>query len=156
MLPTKFRFIWPHGFREEDLKKLANQKQELPMVAMFVNGSEQNEQSLERTFYRCFLPSFTSFSWGVSEEKIKMWKVKGRQTTDNGRQVMAKAHLSKVNFQYVVGTIRCINHHINLFYYIHTKPSVIISPNIYVNRCQWTIWYRMALDVSGSPDTESH
>jgi hypothetical protein len=62
MLPTKFRFIWPHGFREEDLKKLANQKQELPMVAMFVNGSEQNEQSLERTFYRCFLPGFTSFS----------------------------------------------------------------------------------------------
>jgi hypothetical protein len=33
----------------------------LPMVAMFVNGSGQNEQSLERTFHRCFLPSFTSF-----------------------------------------------------------------------------------------------
>jgi len=30
----------------------------LPMVAMFVNGSGQNEQSLERTFHRCFLPSF--------------------------------------------------------------------------------------------------
>ena len=42
MLPTKFRFIWPSGFREEDLKKLANQKQELSMVAMFVNGSGQN------------------------------------------------------------------------------------------------------------------
>jgi hypothetical protein len=27
------------GFREENLKKLANQKQELPVVAMFVNGS---------------------------------------------------------------------------------------------------------------------
>jgi hypothetical protein len=34
------------GFRGEDLKKLANQKQELPVVAMFVNGSGQNEQSL--------------------------------------------------------------------------------------------------------------
>jgi hypothetical protein len=44
-----------------DLKKLANQKQELPMVAMFVNGSGQNEQSLEKTFHRCFRPSFTSF-----------------------------------------------------------------------------------------------
>jgi hypothetical protein len=43
MLPTKFRFIWPSGFRGEDLKKLANQKQELPMAAMFVNGSGQNE-----------------------------------------------------------------------------------------------------------------
>jgi hypothetical protein len=60
MLPTKFQFIWPSGFREDFLKS-ANQKQELPMAAMYVNGSGQNEQSLERTFHRCFLPSFTSF-----------------------------------------------------------------------------------------------
>jgi hypothetical protein len=60
MLPTKFRFIWPSGFRGEDLKKSTNQKQESPVAAMFVNGSEQNVQSLERTFYRCFLPSFSS------------------------------------------------------------------------------------------------
>jgi hypothetical protein len=46
MIPTKFRFIWPGGFRGEDLKKSANQKQELPVVAMFVNGLGQNEQSL--------------------------------------------------------------------------------------------------------------
>ena len=45
MLPTKFRFIRPSGFRE-DLKKLANQKQELPVAAMCVNGSGRNEQSL--------------------------------------------------------------------------------------------------------------
>jgi hypothetical protein len=38
MLPTKFRFIWASGFRGEDLFKSANQKQELPMAAMFVNG----------------------------------------------------------------------------------------------------------------------
>jgi hypothetical protein len=31
--------IWPSGFRGEDLKKLANQKQELPVAAMFGNGS---------------------------------------------------------------------------------------------------------------------
>jgi hypothetical protein len=46
MLSTKFRFIWPSGFRGEDLKKSTNQKQELPMAAMFVNGSQLNEQSL--------------------------------------------------------------------------------------------------------------
>ena len=46
MLPTKFRFIWPSSFRGGDFKKSANQKQELPVVAMFVNGSGQNEQSL--------------------------------------------------------------------------------------------------------------
>jgi hypothetical protein len=43
MLPTKFRFIWPSGFRGEDFQKSANQKQELPVVAMFVNGSGLNE-----------------------------------------------------------------------------------------------------------------
>ena len=46
MLPTMFRFIWPSGFRGEDFQKLANQKQELPVAAMFVNGSGQNDQSL--------------------------------------------------------------------------------------------------------------
>jgi hypothetical protein len=46
MLPTKFRFIWTSGFRGEDFLKSANQKQELPVAAMFVNGSGQNEQSL--------------------------------------------------------------------------------------------------------------
>jgi hypothetical protein len=46
MLPTKFRFIWQSGFRGEDFFKSANQKQELPVVAIFVNGLERNEQSL--------------------------------------------------------------------------------------------------------------
>jgi hypothetical protein len=46
MLPIKFRFIWPRGFRGEDIFKSTNQKQELPVVAMFVNGSGQNEHSL--------------------------------------------------------------------------------------------------------------
>jgi hypothetical protein len=37
MIPTKFRFIWPSGFRG-DLKNLAYQKQELPVAAQFGNG----------------------------------------------------------------------------------------------------------------------
>jgi len=41
-----FQFIWPSGFRGEEFKKSANQKQELPVAAMFVNGSGRNEQSL--------------------------------------------------------------------------------------------------------------
>jgi hypothetical protein len=45
MLPTKFRFIWLNGFRREECLKSANQKQESPVAAMFVNGSGQNEQS---------------------------------------------------------------------------------------------------------------
>jgi hypothetical protein len=41
MFPIKFRFIWPSSFRGEDFLKLVNQKQELPVVAMFVNGSDE-------------------------------------------------------------------------------------------------------------------
>jgi hypothetical protein len=43
MLPTKFQFIWPNGYRREEFLKSANQKQESPMVAMFVNVSGRNE-----------------------------------------------------------------------------------------------------------------
>jgi hypothetical protein len=46
MLPTKFQYIWPNGFRGEESKKSDNQKQESPVAAMFVNGLGQNEQSL--------------------------------------------------------------------------------------------------------------
>ena len=70
MLPTKFRFIWPSGFREGFFQKLTNQKRELPVAAMLVHGSGQNELSLQRTCNRCFLPSFGSFGQAVSEENI--------------------------------------------------------------------------------------
>ena len=46
MLPTKFRCIWTSGFRGEYFFKSASQKQELPVVAMLVNGSGLNEQYL--------------------------------------------------------------------------------------------------------------
>ena len=70
MLPTMNRFIWPNGFRGEEFKKSANQKQESPVAVLFVNGSGRNEQSLQGTFHRYFLPSFGSFGQVVSEEKI--------------------------------------------------------------------------------------
>ena len=49
-------------------KNWTNQKQELPVEAMFVNGSELNEQSLYRTFQGCFLPNLDSFGQAVREE----------------------------------------------------------------------------------------
>jgi predicted RNA-binding protein len=54
------------------------------MGALIVNGSRRNKQSLLRIFHRRFLPSVTSFGLGVSEEKIKMWKLTDdrRWTTD--------------------------------------------------------------------------
>jgi hypothetical protein len=59
---------------ENIFKKLTYLKQELTMVAMFVNGSGRNEQSLSRTFHRYFLPSFGSFGQVLSEEKIVLYK----------------------------------------------------------------------------------
>ena len=41
MLSTKFRFFWSCGFIE-DFFKSTNQKQELSLAAMFLNGSGQN------------------------------------------------------------------------------------------------------------------
>ena len=68
MQPTKFRYIWPSGFRE-DFLKYANQKQELPVAAKFVNRSERNEQSQKRTFHKCFLQSSGTFGQTISQEK---------------------------------------------------------------------------------------
>ena len=55
---------------EKILQRLTNQKQELPVAATIVNGSGRNEQSLQSTHHRCFLPSFGSFGKVVSEERI--------------------------------------------------------------------------------------
>ena len=70
MLPTKFRFILQSGFRGDEFQKSTNQKQELPVAAIFVNESRRFEQSPQRTSHRCILPSFGSFGQTVSEEKI--------------------------------------------------------------------------------------
>ena len=56
--------------RKKLFQKSNNKKQELSMTAMFVNGSKCNEQSLQRTFHRCFLPSFGLFGQAVSKQKI--------------------------------------------------------------------------------------
>ena len=69
MLPTKFRFIWQTGFREEDFQKSTNQKQELPVTAIFANGSGQIEQSLQRTFHK-----FVNASYQVSVHLAKRFQ----------------------------------------------------------------------------------
>jgi hypothetical protein len=74
MLPTKFWFVWPSGFRGEDFfrNQPIRNKNDLWWPCLLTNWDKMSK-------LRCFLPSFSSFGWGVSEEKIKMWKVNGRQ-----------------------------------------------------------------------------
>ena len=49
---------------------------------------------LQRTFHRWFILSCTSFGWGFSEEKIKMWQVNRWQTTEGGCHVMVKVNIA--------------------------------------------------------------
>ena len=69
-LLTSFGSFGQAVLGEKIFQKSANQKQELPVAAMFVNGLGRNVQFSQRTFHRCFLPSFHSFGETVSEEKI--------------------------------------------------------------------------------------
>ena len=55
MVPTlSFSSFGQEVSEEKNFKKSTNQKQELPVAAMFVNGSRRNWPSLYRTFNRCF------------------------------------------------------------------------------------------------------
>ena len=48
-------------FQRRRILKISQSETRVAWAAMFVNGSGQNEQSLQRTFHRCFLPSFSSY-----------------------------------------------------------------------------------------------
>ena len=83
-----------------------NQKQELPMSTMFFVPSKWNEQSLKRTFHRCFLPSFGSFGQVVSE-KTQMLNVNRQQTSNDGKSSnglwlgeLEKGNLKTVNWSW--------------------------------------------------------
>jgi hypothetical protein len=46
MLPTKFRFIWPCGFREEDFLEINQSETRMACGGQVVNRPERNQQSL--------------------------------------------------------------------------------------------------------------
>ena len=90
MLPTKFRFIWPSGFRGEDF---------------FRNRPTRNKNCL---WQPCLLmdrdkicnlyrgPSIDA-SYQVSvhlAEEFQLRRLKCEKLTDDRRQVMAKAHIA--------------------------------------------------------------
>ena len=76
---TSFISFGPAVLEEKIFQKSTNQKQEFPVVAMFVNESERNVQSLQRTFHGCFLPSFGLFGYTVSKEKLFKKSTKQKQ-----------------------------------------------------------------------------
>ena len=68
MLPVMFAIIWPVVSEEENVDISDNQKQELPVAAMFVIRSGRNEETLERASNRCFLPCLVPFGEVVSDK----------------------------------------------------------------------------------------
>ena len=75
MLPIKFRWQPCLLTDRDEISNLhtghsIDDSYQVSVVAMFVNRSGRNEQSSQRTFHRCFLPSFGSFGRAVSEEKL--------------------------------------------------------------------------------------
>ena len=70
MLPTKFRFIWPNGFRGEESKKSANQKQEWPVAAMFAQRIGTKWEIFRGPSIDASYQVLGSFGKAVSEEKI--------------------------------------------------------------------------------------
>ena len=57
-------------FQRRRSLKIGQSETRIACGGQVFNESGQNVQSLERTFCRCFLPSFSSFGKVVSEEKI--------------------------------------------------------------------------------------
>ena len=140
MFPTQFQFIWLSRFRKDEFQKSTNQKQALPMAAMFVYGSKRNkkntyrESSIDASYQvsvhlakwfqsRRFLeidqsetrsacgghvcvwigtklaiftedlPQTVQMAKEFQRRRLKCEKLTDdrRQTTDDGRQVLAKA-----------------------------------------------------------------
>jgi hypothetical protein len=75
MIPTKFWFIWPSGFRGEDFKKSANQKQELPVAAMFVNGLGQHVQSGRSSLKSAHFVMIHYQTWLPQEILVSDWPI---------------------------------------------------------------------------------
>ena len=64
-------------FQSKTFHISTNQKNELPVEAMFVNGSGQNEQSSQRAFHKCILPSFGTFRQPFQRRRLKYEKLTG-------------------------------------------------------------------------------
>ena len=74
MLPTKFRFIWPSGFRGDDFLEINQSETELPVVAMFVKWLIGTKWAIFIEDLSRMLPIKFWFIWpsGYSEDFLEI------------------------------------------------------------------------------------
>jgi hypothetical protein len=103
--------------------------------------------SLERTFHRYFLPSFSSFGWEFSEEKIKMWKVNGWQTTDTKwwqKLILSLAKFAKKNIKMWIPTCNVYNEHVTVMIHYQTWLPQAILVSDWPTFKNLLLWNRLA------------
>ena len=122
MLPTKFRIIWPSGFRE-DIQKSTNQKKELPVVAMFVNGSGRNDHSLQRT------RSDGKNSHCLWQDEVKKIEIHV-YIYYKCSFISIVMHISVIQFRYIYR----YNCTLNTYIYIYTRVLFLLTVQIFKNR----------------------
>ena len=85
MLPAKFGSIWPSCtcFRGEDFLTLANQKQELPLVAISVGGMGRNEEIYKGPYIDAFCKVWFHLAQLFLMSRLKYEKVNGRTRSDD-------------------------------------------------------------------------
>ena len=70
MLPTKFRFFWQRGFREEDFLEINQSETRIAFGGHVCQRIGTKLAIVIKDFPSTFLPSFDSFGQAVSEETI--------------------------------------------------------------------------------------
>jgi hypothetical protein len=124
--------LWRLLISSRSVSKHDHHMQFLFLIGRFLknllwNCLDKNVHSLERTFHRCFLPCARSFGRGFSEEKIKMWKVNGWQTTDIHILIFFLANLAKGNMSFCHHLVSVVCHpftfHILIFSSENPRPN---------------------------------
>ena len=82
MLPTKFRFICPSGFRGKDIKISANQKEELSVPAMSLMDRDEMNHLYKGPFIDAFYQVSVHLAEGFQRRRLECEKL-----TDDRRRM---------------------------------------------------------------------
>ena len=111
------------------------------MAAMFVNELSRNEQSLQRTFHICFLPSFGSFDQAVSEEKILQKLTNKKQELPMAAMLLSESSQNKQSLQRTFHI--CFLPSIGSFDQVVSQEKIFRNQPIRNKSCLWRTCFLM-------------